>query len=53
MLTGLVGAGSLRVGFAVPMVLILAMLPLARSFAPAGAVEPLPPGSGGDSAGEA
>jgi MFS family permease len=37
-LTGLVGAGSLRVGFAVPMVLILAMLPLAKAFAPAGAV---------------
>jgi len=37
-LTGLVGAGSLRVGFAVPMVLILAMLPLARAFAPAGEV---------------
>ena len=36
-LTGLVGAGSLRLGFAVPMVLILAMLPLARAFAPAGA----------------
>jgi fucose permease len=35
-LTGLVGAGSLRVGFAVPMVLILFMLPLARAFAPAG-----------------
>jgi fucose permease len=35
-LTGLVGAGSLRLGFAVPMVLILAMLPLARAFAPAG-----------------
>ena len=34
-LTGLVGAGSLRVGFAVPMVLILAILPLARAFAPA------------------
>ncbi|GAB7004183.1 MFS transporter [Nocardioides sp. AN3] len=34
-LTGLVGAGSLRVGFAVPMVLILGMLPLARAFAPA------------------
>jgi predicted MFS family arabinose efflux permease len=33
-LTGLVGAGSLRVGFAVPMVLVLAMLPLARAFAP-------------------
>ena len=35
-LTGLIGAGSLRLGFAVPMLLILAMLPLARSFAPAG-----------------
>ena len=33
-LTGLVGAGSLRLGFAVPMVLILGMLPLARAFAP-------------------
>jgi hypothetical protein len=28
-----VGSGTLRVGFAVPMVLILAMLPLARAFA--------------------
>jgi MFS family permease len=37
-LTGLVGAESLRVGFAVPMVLILGMLPLARAFAPAGVV---------------
>ncbi len=33
-MTGLVGANSLRVGFAVPMVLILAILPLARAFAP-------------------
>lgn len=33
-LTGLVGADSLRVGFAVPMVLMLAILPLARHFAP-------------------
>jgi fucose permease len=33
-LTGLVGSGSLRVGFAVPMVLILGILPLARAFAP-------------------
>lgn len=32
-LTGLVGSGSLRVGFAVPMVLILGILPLARAFA--------------------
>ncbi len=32
-LTGLVGADSLRVGFAVPMVLILAIIPLARVFA--------------------
>jgi hypothetical protein len=31
-LTGAVGAGSLRVGFAVPMVLVLAILPLARAF---------------------
>jgi hypothetical protein len=31
-LTGVVGAGSLRVGFAVPMVLILAILPLAQAF---------------------
>lgn len=35
-LTGLVGAGNLRVGFAVPMVLLLAMLPLARAFAAEG-----------------
>jgi MFS family permease len=34
-LTGLAGAGSLRVGFAVPMVLVLALVPLARAFAPA------------------
>ncbi|CUR60931.1 Major facilitator superfamily MFS_1 [metagenome] len=33
-MTGLVGANSLRFGFAVPMVLILAILPLARAFAP-------------------
>lgn len=33
-LTGLAGAGSLRVGFAVPMVLVLLLLPLARAFAP-------------------
>ncbi len=32
-LTGLAGSGSLRVGFAVPMVLVLALIPLARSFA--------------------
>jgi hypothetical protein len=31
-LTGLVGAGHLRVGFAVPMVLVLGILPLARAF---------------------
>lgn len=34
-LTGVVGQDSLRLGFAVPMVLVLAMLPLARAFAPA------------------
>ena len=33
-LTGLVGSGSLRVGFAVPMVLILGIILLARAFAP-------------------
>jgi fucose permease len=33
-LTGLVGAESLRLGFALPMVLILGMLPLAPAFAP-------------------
>ncbi|MFC4784099.1 MFS transporter [Nocardioides sp. MAHUQ-72] len=33
-MTGVVGSGSLRVGFAVPMVLILGILPLARAFAP-------------------
>ncbi|HVX54347.1 MFS transporter [Nocardioides sp.] len=32
-LTGVVGSGTLRVGFAVPMVLILGILPLARAFA--------------------
>jgi MFS family permease len=32
-MTGLVGAGSLRVGFALPMVLVLGILPLARAFA--------------------
>ncbi len=31
-LTGVVGAGNLRIGFAVPMVLILGILPLARVF---------------------
>ncbi|CCH76655.1 Major facilitator superfamily MFS_1 (fragment) [Nostocoides japonicum T1-X7] len=40
--TGLVGAGSLRVGFALPMVLVLGLLPLARAFAP---VRPAPPAS--------
>ena len=34
-LTGAVSNDSLRVGFAVPMVLILGILPLARAFAPA------------------
>lgn len=33
-LTGVVGAGNLRIGFAVPMVLILGILPLAKSFVP-------------------
>ena len=34
-MTGVVGANNLRVGFAVPMVLILGILPLARFFDPA------------------
>lgn len=36
-LTGVAGSGSLRVGFAVPMVLVVALFPLARAFAPANA----------------
>lgn len=36
-LTGVVGSGSLRVGFAVPMVLILAIVPMARVFRPVAA----------------
>ena len=38
-LTGVVGSGDLRIGFAVPMVLVLGILPLARAFAP-GARDP-------------
>lgn len=34
-MTGVVGAGSLRVGFAVPLVLVVALFGLARAFAPA------------------
>lgn len=33
-LTGLVGSDSLRVGFAVPMILVLGIIPLAPAFAP-------------------
>jgi MFS family permease len=33
-LTGVVGSGDLRIGFAVPMVLVLGIVPLARAFAP-------------------
>ena len=33
-LTGLVGSDSLRIGFAVPMVLVLGIIPLAPAFAP-------------------
>jgi MFS family permease len=36
-LTGVVGTSTLRVGFAVPMVLVLGLLPLARHFASPGA----------------
>lgn len=32
-MTGVVGSGNLRFGFAVPMVLVLGLIPLARSFA--------------------
>jgi hypothetical protein len=35
-MTGLVGAGNLRIGFAVPMVLVLLIIPLARAFDPRG-----------------
>ena len=41
-LTGVVGAGDLRVGFAVPMVLVLGILPLARAFTPGTRRQPLP-----------
>jgi MFS family permease len=34
-MTGAVGAGTLRIGFAVPLVLVLALFWLARAFAPA------------------
>ena len=33
-MTGLVGQDSLRVGFAVPMVLVLGIIPLAPAFVP-------------------
>ena len=42
---GLVGAGNLRIGFAVPMVLVLGILPLARAFAPVKAVNARPSSS--------
>ena len=41
-LTGVVGAGNLRIGFAVPMVLVVLLVPLARAFAPAGSAEAVP-----------
>ena len=41
-MTGLVGADSLRVGFAVPMVLILLIWPLARAFSPTRVLEGAP-----------
>lgn len=42
-LTGAVGAGNLRIGFAVPMVLVLGIIPLAAQFAIVrrGALQPL------------
>ena len=42
-LTGLVGADSLRIGFAVPMVLILVLLPLAKAFVPGSRAVGAPP----------
>ena len=39
-LTGAVGQDNLRLGFVLPMVLVLALLPLARAFAPATVVAP-------------
>ena len=33
-MTGLVGSDSLRIGFAVPMILVLGIIPLAPAFAP-------------------
>ncbi len=41
-LTGVVGAGNLRLGFAVPMILILGILPLAPYFAPGRRTAPTP-----------
>ncbi len=40
-LVGAVGQDNLRIGFAVPMVLVLGLLPLARAFAPAGEESPV------------
>jgi MFS family permease len=39
-LTGVVGSGDLRIGFAVPMVLVLVLIPLARAFASTGGPAP-------------
>lgn len=41
-MTGLVGSGSLRIGFAVPMILVLGIIPLAPAFAPRIAARVLP-----------
>jgi MFS family permease len=41
-LTGAVGQDNLRLGFVLPMVLVLALLPLARAFAPATVAAPTP-----------
>jgi len=43
---GLVGAGNLRIGFAVPMVLVLGIIPLARAFAPVTKASARPSSSG-------
>ena len=48
-LTGAIGSGNLRIGYAVPMVLVLSLLPLARHFV--GPASPLPTSDKGLAAG--
>lgn len=44
-LTGAIGSGNLRLGYAVPLVLVLALVPLARHFAGPGPEAPASPAS--------